>query len=465
MIRTLPILMGAILLSTSSFAQVNENFENGLTALSANCWQFDNVKYTQKGDNLGYVMNGNGSIYSNPPVNTTSYRTLATPFLNVADVLPVSFAYKLSSPLKNGATRIIEIGLEDKNGAFTFLHNITLIGSWGVVTQSYEGNLAIATPGVYRLVIRMGGQQGDGNARIIMDDLAIGANYHYSSHCNTAPVATDDSYTALKGNVYQGITVLVNDQEPDGEQMTAQLVTGSTGGDINLNADGSFSFIPHSDFNGESTSFTYQVTDDGYAPATSNTATVTIKFEDAAPLVHLIDFNGKMNKEKVQLHWEVGFNEMIEHFEVEKSTDGTSFNTTKLTQASTKAGVEKYDATESATASKLMFRLKLVSVNGAVEYSKVISLNTKATGTQSVNIINNPVVSSLVLNYNSYQSETVMIAVYSNTGVPVYSTKKTTNAGTNQYQINAAGQLKAGTYIVTVTNEKGERHSSLFVKM
>ena len=48
MIRTLPILMGAVMLSLNSFAQINEKFENGLESLSANCWQFDNVKYTKK---------------------------------------------------------------------------------------------------------------------------------------------------------------------------------------------------------------------------------------------------------------------------------------------------------------------------------------------------------------------------------------------------------------------------------
>ncbi|HEU4634521.1 MAG TPA: Ig-like domain-containing protein [Flavisolibacter sp.] len=465
MIRTLPFLLGAILLSTQSFAQVTETFENGLPELSNNCWQFDNVKYTQKGGNPDYVLEGKGSIYSNPPVNNTNYRTLATPFLDVADAIAISFIYQLSAPLKNGATRIIEVGLEDKQGVFTFLDMITLTGSSSMAVQSYSGNKQI-TPGVYRLVIKMGGKLGDGNCRVVLDDLAIGANFHYAGHCNSAPTANDDSYTALKGNPYQGSSVLDNDQEPDGENMAAELVAGSPDGEVVLDADGSFSFTPNSLFNGETTSFTYRVTDDGYTPATSNTATVTIRFEEAAPPVHLIDFTGKMNKEKAQLHWEVGFNEMLDHFELEKSTDGNTFTTARLTKATGHSGVERYDATDASTAPKLMYRLKLVSSNGHVEYSPVITLGIKnENNQQAINIVQNPVISNLVVNYNSYTSETVLLSVTSNSGSPVYSGKYVANGGKNQYSVKAVSQLRAGTYIVTITNGKGERYSSLFVKM
>lgn len=465
MIRTLPLLLGAILLSTQSFAQVTETFENGLSALSNNCWQFDNVKYTQKGGNPDYVLEGKGSIYSNPPVNNTNYRTLATPFLDVNTTLSISFLYKLSSPLGNGASRIIEVGLEDRHGDFTFLDMITLTGSSPMATQSYSGSKQVAS-GVYRLVIKMGGKLGDGNCRVVLDDLAIGASYHYSGHCNSAPVANDDSYTALKGNVYQGSSVLDNDQEPDGEQITAVLVAGSPDGEVALNADGSFSFTPNPSFSGETTSFTYKVTDDGFTPASSNTATVTIQFEEAAPPVHLLDFTGKMNKEKVQLHWEVSFNEMLEHFELEKSTDGNTFATTKQTKATGNSGVESYDATDASTAARLMYRLKLVSSNGNVEYSPVISLSVKnENNQQAIQVVQNPVTSNLVVNYNSYAAETVQLSVTNNSGSPVYSGKYMANTGKNQYQVHAVSQLRTGTYIVTITNGRGERYASLFVKM
>jgi len=469
MIRTLPILVGALLLSTLSYGQIEENFEGGLNALSGQCWEFNNVKYTQKGGNPDYVITGNGSIYSNPPVNNTNFRTLATPFLDIPADLVVSFNYKLSSPLKDGATRIIEIGLEDKNGEFLFLGRISTsdeISPKAQGVQTYQGDKDVLNPGVYRFVIRTGGQKGDGNCRIVIDDLKIGADYHYTNHCNSAPIAVDDNYTILKSNMCYGSSVLANDEEPDGEQMTASLVTPSPDGEVNFNADGSFYFKPNPQFTGESTTFTYKVTDDGYTPVSSNTATVTIKFEEPAPVVHLIDFTGKMNKQKVQLHWQVSLNEMLDHFEVEKSSNGRDFSATKTTQATTKTGVEDYDAMEATTASTLQYRLKLVSANGAVEYSKVISLTTnEGKNAQPLTIVTNPVTSNLLLSYTASVAEQVTISVYSSNGSPVYTGNYTANEGINQYQINAVSQLKKGTYFINITNDKGEKYSSSFVKL
>ncbi len=66
--------------------------------------------------------------------------------------------------------------------------------------------------------------------------------------------------------------VLGNDSDPDGDPLTAVLVTGPSHGSLTLNANGSFSYTPAADFTGAD-SFSYRASD---GTLTSNVATVTL---------------------------------------------------------------------------------------------------------------------------------------------------------------------------------------------
>ncbi len=94
------------------------------------------------------------------------------------------------------------------------------------------------------------------------------------SHTNRAPVAANDNYTTNE-NTLLSITapgVLSNDTDVDGDALTAVLVAGPTHGTLTLNANGSFSYTPATNYNG-SDSFTYNAND---GSLDSNIATVSI---------------------------------------------------------------------------------------------------------------------------------------------------------------------------------------------
>jgi hypothetical protein len=98
---------------------------------------------------------------------------------------------------------------------------------------------------------------------------------------NAAPVAVNNSYTAVTG---QQLTiaapgVLGNDTDADGDALTAIKVTDSGSGSVNLNANGSFTFTSGGSFTGLRT-FTYQASD---GIATSSVATVSIQVNAPAP--------------------------------------------------------------------------------------------------------------------------------------------------------------------------------------
>ncbi len=93
---------------------------------------------------------------------------------------------------------------------------------------------------------------------------------------DTPPVANNDAYSMHLLNVTLTVTppgVLGNDYDPDGDPLTAMLVTGPSNGLLTFNADGSFSYTPLTSLLTFNDSFTYQAFDGRF---TSNIATVTI---------------------------------------------------------------------------------------------------------------------------------------------------------------------------------------------
>jgi hypothetical protein len=77
--------------------------------------------------------------------------------------------------------------------------------------------------------------------------------------------------------------VLGNDGDPDGDALTAVLVSAPAGGSLVLNADGSFSYTPHAGFAGTD-SFAYRASD-GVLLSNSATASITVNAVVNAPPV------------------------------------------------------------------------------------------------------------------------------------------------------------------------------------
>ncbi|MFD7032244.1 FG-GAP-like repeat-containing protein [Streptomyces sp. NPDC059917] len=92
---------------------------------------------------------------------------------------------------------------------------------------------------------------------------------------NRTPAAVNESLGHIGADtplVVGAPGVLANDIDPDGNTLTASLVTGPAHGTLTLDPDGSFSYRPTGAYTG-SDSFTYKATD---GTVDSNTATVTI---------------------------------------------------------------------------------------------------------------------------------------------------------------------------------------------
>ena len=105
----------------------------------------------------------------------------------------------------------------------------------------------------------------------------------YEGTPNAAPAGVADAWTTTEGQVLDVAApgVLANDTDAEGDDLTATSATQPANGVVQLDADGSFTYIPDAGFVGTDT-FTYQASD-GTASSSATTVTLTVEAEGPAP--------------------------------------------------------------------------------------------------------------------------------------------------------------------------------------
>ena len=135
----------------------------------------------------------------------------------------------------------------------------------GLVTSPAHGTLTLNSNGgfVYTPAANYNGtdsftyQASDGVTNSTTATVTITVN-----PINDAPIAANDSYTTAEDVLLSVAApgVLANDTDPDGDGLTALLVTGPTHGTLTLNSNGSFTYRPATNYNGPDT-FSYRAGD------------------------------------------------------------------------------------------------------------------------------------------------------------------------------------------------------------
>ena len=96
-----------------------------------------------------------------------------------------------------------------------------------------------------------------------------------------APVASDDEY-ATDEDTPLSLEVLGNDTDPDGDRLTATVVSGPEHGSLALNDDGSFGYTPERDYNGPD-SFSYTASD-GQLDSDPASVAIEVRAVNDAPI-------------------------------------------------------------------------------------------------------------------------------------------------------------------------------------
>lgn len=109
---------------------------------------------------------------------------------------------------------------------------------------------------------------------------------------NDPPTAVDHSWNAVQGvaSTVDAPGVLANDADPENAPLTAELGEGPQHGALQLNPDGSFTYLPDANYSGID-QFTYRVSDGELASALATVAITVLPSTPAQPLAVNDDYD------------------------------------------------------------------------------------------------------------------------------------------------------------------------------
>jgi hypothetical protein len=199
--------------------------------------------------------------------------------------------------------------------------------------------------------------------------------------------------------------------------------------------------------------------------STTSKDTVTIVFDaTCTPLVTGITaFNGIIKDKKASLTWDTQENEIVSSFELERSTNGTAFQSVKFILATDKNLTNKTymtinDVSDLKT-SVVFYRLKIHYSKGNSGYSRVIKLNNEV----AISIYPNPSNHYLQINIPSSSRETATISAYDLSGKGIYKTKIETKDGLTQHIITDVENWRPGVYLLNIKSETRDQWQKIIV--
>ncbi|MFC4261452.1 T9SS type A sorting domain-containing protein [Ferruginibacter yonginensis] len=164
------------------------------------------------------------------------------------------------------------------------------------------------------------------------------------------------------------------------------------------------------------------------------------------------NFNGKQNDIRWTTDNEIG----VQQFELLRSTNAVNF-TKVATVAARNNATNAYSWLDAANNNTTYYRLKMIDLDGKVNYSNIITV--KAQKTTSLSVFPNPTTSNITLNYPLLRNN-ASVTVYSLDGRKIMQQQALKNTTTNTVDVSS---LKAGTYNVTIINNDVTTHQ-IFIK-
>jgi hypothetical protein len=471
--KSIFMLIAAAFAMTGVFAQTTENFNSRTEAelghvkgfLQSHCWQFHDFDINNGWDP---AIEGDGAMVSGTGASSNQNAGIISPLLSLNGTTEVSFKYKFSANVTDRRWLRVYIA-NAENVLISLLDSVELTGAGNTMLYTYHKVLQSNISGCYKIYISYQGMGGDN--RIAIDQLSLGATTCYIGGCNQSPVAVNDFFGGSDTHTCTG-NVLPNDYDPESNVLTAQLVSNSADGTVVLQSFGAFTFTPNPGFNGQSTTFTYAVCDNGSPSMCSDAATVTIVFQGNSALpVTLTDFGAVYANDQVNVKWTTTFEMNNDHFEVERSTDGVSFKSVGTVKGQGVSAIKhNYQFNDDVSKNVLnrndmYYRLKQVDIDGKATYTKVLVVRVYRTKSlQSLSVTPNPAINDIKVNVQLNENSYIVMKVANSSGTEVVRKTTRGSAGSNTFSLEGTSHLQAGVYFLEVIINSNERMMVKLIK-
>ncbi len=181
--------------------------------------------------------------------------------------------------------------------------------------------------------------------------------------------------------------------------------------------------------------------------------------------VEITSFNGNRDlNESLTLGWTVANNQLVSHFEVERSIDGGDFKTVALVMTSEKNGDENYMFKDRVNnAQDIMYRLKMFDNRNEISFSKTLVFRSAGGSGNELTILGNPVRDKLTFSYQAGPASLVHVVLYDMNGKNVRYEKLVNREGENIISLSLNPSLKPGMYVLEINNGT-DRQVKKFIK-
>ncbi|MBS1567237.1 MAG: T9SS type A sorting domain-containing protein, partial [Bacteroidetes bacterium] len=182
-------------------------------------------------------------------------------------------------------------------------------------------------------------------------------------------------------------------------------------------------------------------------PSAVQSATVTVS---ASLPVTLVQFGAVYRNGAAELDWSTSSEQQTDHFEIEKSFDGSRFIVIgSVAAAGNSQTLRSYHYTDAAPGNAVVYyRLKEKDIDGSISYSKVaiIHINASLLRAASPNPFDNDVSVQIELD----RKQDITARLLDITGRQVYVHTATGNKGINTVQMQGLGSLTTGIYTLVI---------------
>ena len=156
-----------------------------------------------------------------------------------------------------------------------------------------------------------------------------------------------------------------------------------------------------------------------------------------------------------KISWNVANNEVVNKFDVQRSTNGRDYTTITVISASRKTGTETYTCSEQDPQGTIvMYRLKMTSRGQDIYYSNIIFLTMRPVDDGKISILGNPVTDKLILRFNESQNS-MDIKIYDLAGRIISDLKISKVKRNDIVSIPLNMSMSPGIYVVEVNNATG----------
>jgi hypothetical protein len=179
-------------------------------------------------------------------------------------------------------------------------------------------------------------------------------------------------------------------------------------------------------------------------------ASAAMEFSSTLP-VSFVSFTAKQAAVKTTLSWQMGDENDVDLYEIQKSANGTDFAVIGKTTAT---GLLSYQFDDNAAESKTVYyRINAVYKNGSAHYSVILVVKRNSTS-QTFEISPNPVKGG-DLNFvaSNFKPGRYNVSVVSASGRIYYSSPLTITEGISGQHIHLPGTIAKGIYYVRLNGE------------